>query len=86
MIRLLDSCICLLAEYGVTRMLVDAIKGGEEGFQSVGKLPIFSLFCALLSLSLYESMTVQCMHKAAADWCQLFCYLAVHRIPYMGKV
>ncbi|KAL1837190.1 hypothetical protein VTJ49DRAFT_4162 [Mycothermus thermophilus] len=36
MIRLLDSCIRLLTEQGMKKMLVDAIKGGEEGFQSMG--------------------------------------------------
>ncbi|KAL2268655.1 hypothetical protein VTJ83DRAFT_3501 [Remersonia thermophila] len=36
MIRLLDSCIRLLADQGMKSMLVDAMKGGEEGFQSMG--------------------------------------------------
>ncbi|KAM7186938.1 hypothetical protein V8F33_011545 [Rhypophila sp. PSN 637] len=36
MIRLLDSCIRLLLEHGMRRMFIDAVKGGEEGFQSMG--------------------------------------------------
>jgi hypothetical protein len=37
MIRLLDSCIRLLADQGMTSLLIDAIKGGVEGFQSMGE-------------------------------------------------
>ncbi|KAK4240493.1 hypothetical protein C8A03DRAFT_13188 [Achaetomium macrosporum] len=36
MIRLLDSCIRLLADQGMNKLLIDAIKGGVEGFQSMG--------------------------------------------------
>ncbi|KAK0636244.1 hypothetical protein B0T17DRAFT_480851 [Bombardia bombarda] len=36
MIRLLDSCIRLLTEHGMKSMFIDAIKGGDEGFQSMG--------------------------------------------------
>ncbi|KAK0659446.1 hypothetical protein QBC41DRAFT_47288 [Cercophora samala] len=36
MIRLLDSCIQLLAEQGMTQLFIDAVKGGDEGFQSMG--------------------------------------------------
>jgi hypothetical protein len=37
MIRLLDACTRKLAERGMQQMLIDAIRGGEEGFQSLGK-------------------------------------------------
>ncbi|KAL2177952.1 uncharacterized protein P884DRAFT_198868 [Thermothelomyces heterothallicus CBS 202.75] len=36
MIRLLDSCIRLLTEQGMNKLLIDAVKGGDEGFQSMG--------------------------------------------------
>ncbi|KAK3327685.1 hypothetical protein B0T19DRAFT_441641 [Cercophora scortea] len=36
MIRLLDSCIRLLSGYGMKSMFIDAIKGGDDGFQSMG--------------------------------------------------
>jgi len=39
MIRLLDACIRKLAERGMEQMLIDAIRGGEEGFQSLGTEP-----------------------------------------------
>lgn len=37
MIRLLDSCIRALAEQGMNKLLIDAVKGGDEGFQSMGE-------------------------------------------------
>jgi len=37
MIRLLDSCIRLLADQGMNKLLVDAVRGGDEGFQSMGE-------------------------------------------------
>ncbi|KAK3296932.1 uncharacterized protein B0H64DRAFT_113993 [Chaetomium fimeti] len=36
MIRLLDSCIRLLANQGMNKLLIDAVTGGDEGFQSMG--------------------------------------------------
>ncbi|KAL2023815.1 hypothetical protein VTK56DRAFT_1082 [Thermocarpiscus australiensis] len=36
MIRLLDSCIRVLARQGMKKMLIDAVKGGDEGFQFMG--------------------------------------------------
>ncbi|KAK4152642.1 hypothetical protein C8A00DRAFT_34673 [Chaetomidium leptoderma] len=36
MIRLLDSCIHRLADQGMNKLLIDAVKGGDEGFQSMG--------------------------------------------------
>ncbi|KAL2129134.1 hypothetical protein VTI74DRAFT_8182 [Chaetomium olivicolor] len=36
MIRLLDTCIRVLAEQGMNKMFIDAVKGGDEGFQSMG--------------------------------------------------
>lgn len=37
MVRLLDSCIQLLAEQGMTQLFMDAVKGGDEGFPSMGE-------------------------------------------------
>ena len=37
MIRLLDSCIRLLEDQGMNKLLIDAIKGGGDGFQSMGE-------------------------------------------------
>lgn len=37
MIRLLDTCIAVLREQGMQRIYLDAIKGGDEGFQSMGE-------------------------------------------------
>ncbi|RWA09962.1 hypothetical protein EKO27_g5136 [Xylaria grammica] len=37
MIRLLDACIAVLREHGMQRVYLDAIKGGDEGFQSMGE-------------------------------------------------
>lgn len=37
MIRLLDSCIRILSEQGMRKLFIDAVKGGDEGFQSMGK-------------------------------------------------
>lgn len=39
MIRLLDACIHVLSEQGMNIMFVDAVKGGDEGFQSMGEYP-----------------------------------------------
>ncbi|OIW29533.1 hypothetical protein CONLIGDRAFT_332240 [Coniochaeta ligniaria NRRL 30616] len=36
MIRLLDECIRTLSEQGMQRLFVDAIRGGDQGFQSTG--------------------------------------------------
>ncbi|KAF2970057.1 hypothetical protein GQX73_g3563 [Xylaria multiplex] len=36
MIRLLDTCITVLRERRMQRVYLDAIKGGDEGFQSIG--------------------------------------------------
>ncbi|KAI1331955.1 hypothetical protein F5Y16DRAFT_210105 [Xylariaceae sp. FL0255] len=36
MIRLLDACITVLKDQGMKRIYLDAIKGGDEGFQSMG--------------------------------------------------
>jgi hypothetical protein len=37
MIRLLDACVTALSEQGMQRLFVDAISGGDEGFQSTGR-------------------------------------------------
>jgi len=34
---MLDSCIRILREQGMNNLFIDAIKGGDEGFQSMGK-------------------------------------------------
>ncbi|KAK1760497.1 hypothetical protein QBC47DRAFT_419271 [Echria macrotheca] len=36
MIRLLDSCIGLLAKHGMRKLFVDAMRGGDQGFQELG--------------------------------------------------
>lgn len=41
MIRLLDSSIRILSEQGMKGMFIDAVKGGDEGFQSMGELLLF---------------------------------------------
>ena len=38
MIRLLDACVRALREQGMRKMFIDAMKGGQEGFQSIGML------------------------------------------------
>lgn len=48
MIRLLDSCIRLLADQGMNKLLIDAVRGGDEGFQSMGQC--FSI-CAAKTLT-----------------------------------
>ena len=37
MIRLLDACVRALREQGMHKMFLDAVKGGQEGFQSIGE-------------------------------------------------
>ena len=37
MIRLLDACVRALREQGMSKMFLDAMKGGQEGFQSIGR-------------------------------------------------
>lgn len=37
MIRLLDACVKTLSEQGMQRVFVDAIRGGDQGFQSTGR-------------------------------------------------
>lgn len=37
MIRLLDACVTILKDQGMKRVFLDAVKGGYEGFQSMGK-------------------------------------------------
>lgn len=36
MVRLLDACVHALRKQGKTKMYIDAVKGGEAGFQSIG--------------------------------------------------
>ncbi|KAI1075279.1 hypothetical protein F5B20DRAFT_394650 [Whalleya microplaca] len=38
MIRLLDACVTVLKKQGMKRVFLDAVRGGYEGFQSIGKL------------------------------------------------
>lgn len=45
MVRLLDACVQTLSTQGKRRMYIDAVKGGESGFQAMGSyqsLPLFS--------------------------------------------
>ncbi len=54
MIRLLDACVINLREQGMKKMFLDAIKGGYEGFQSIGKAHHFPPFipgAGLLNMS-----------------------------------
>lgn len=37
MIRLLDTCIRRLAEQGMNKLFIDGVKGGDDGFQSMGE-------------------------------------------------
>lgn len=37
MLRLLDSCVHRFAQQGLKKMFIDAMKGGDEGFQSMGQ-------------------------------------------------
>ena len=37
MLRLLDSCVRKFAQQGLKKMFIDAMKGGDEGFQSMGQ-------------------------------------------------
>lgn len=36
MVRLLDACVQGLRQRGMGRMYIDAAKGGDAGFQSIG--------------------------------------------------
>jgi len=45
MIRLLDSCIRTLAGHGMRKLYVDAIRGGDQGFQELGKGSAFHGNC-----------------------------------------
>lgn len=38
MVRLLDACVQGLRQRGMGRMYIDAAKGGDAGFQSIGML------------------------------------------------
>lgn len=46
MVRLLDACVQTLRQQGKNRMYIDAVKGGDAGFQSIGTRG--SLLCLLL--------------------------------------
>lgn len=36
MIRLLGACIGVLQEQGMRKLFIDAVKGGDDGFQAIG--------------------------------------------------
>ncbi len=40
MIRLLNYCVQSLQTQGMQKMYLDGIRGGYEGFQSIGTLPL----------------------------------------------
>jgi hypothetical protein len=49
MIRLLDECLRTLSAQGCQKLFIDAVKGGEEGFQSLGEnycLPHTQALCS----------------------------------------
>lgn len=52
MIRLLDSSIRILSDHGMKGMFIDAVKGGDEGFQSMGEF-----FCLELIMKLSFAKT-----------------------------
>src|SRR5262245_58737040 len=37
MIRLMDACIRLLKDKGMNQLFIDGVKGGDVGFQTIGK-------------------------------------------------
>lgn len=41
MVRLLDACVQALQYQGMNKMYIDAVKGGEAGFQSIGTQSLF---------------------------------------------
>lgn len=51
MVRLLDACVRALRREGMNRMYIDAVKGGEAGFQSIGTrlFPSLSTFPLILT-------------------------------------
>lgn len=50
MVRLLDACVQALQYQGMSKMYIDAVKGGEAGFQSIG-LSFLFLYCVFLDTS-----------------------------------
>lgn len=36
MVRLLNACVQVLRQQNMNRMYIDAVRGGEAGFQSIG--------------------------------------------------
>lgn len=48
MIRLLDVCVQALQQQGKNRMYIDAVKGGDAGFQSIGTWDFPVWFCLRL--------------------------------------
>lgn len=38
MLRLLDSCVRKFDKQGLKKLFIDGMKGGDEGFQSMGQL------------------------------------------------
>ncbi len=51
MIRLLDACVKALREQGMRKMFLDAVKGGHEGFLSIGKQPVPRLNAVLFCVT-----------------------------------
>lgn len=43
MVRLLDACVQVLRQQGMSRMYIDAVRGGDAGFQSIGTLSLGKL-------------------------------------------
>lgn len=41
MVRLLDACVQALQYQGMNKMYIDAVKGGESGFRSIGTQSLF---------------------------------------------
>ena len=59
MIRLLDACVTVLKGHGMNQLFLDGVKGGYDGFLSLGKQqqqPLFpSSFPPLFTFTVFET-------------------------------
>ncbi|KAI0199026.1 hypothetical protein F4808DRAFT_451650 [Astrocystis sublimbata] len=63
MIRLLDACISVLRDQGMQRVYLDAIKGGDEGFQSMESKVSKNGLGTVSSGSKYDQCAVRLLSK-----------------------
>jgi len=69
MIRLLDACVRALREQGMRKMFLDAVKGGQEGFQSIGRLgPSYELGRHRLTCNSQASRSGRGTETAGVTW------------------